>query len=132
MRRSNNHEPGAVGQEILTQSLQAVPIVDQPVSATLRHIPLAVRGAEAECRRGAGSDRSGVAYALSRSTGSIMMSNTTSDRSRVSASDPSEVRYFGKKHGLTDDQVRDLIKQHGNDRKTLEEAIAGVKGPTTV
>jgi hypothetical protein len=55
------------------------------------------------------------------------MGNTTSDRSRVAASDPSEVRYFGKKHGLTDDQVRDLIKQHGNDRKTLEEAVAKLK-----
>ena len=51
------------------------------------------------------------------------MGNTTSDRSRVAASDPSEVRYFGKKHGLTDEQVLDLIKQHGNDRKTLEEAV---------
>lgn len=55
------------------------------------------------------------------------MGNTTSDRSRVAASDPSEVRYFGKKHGLTDDQVRGLIKQHGNDRKTLEEAVAKLK-----
>ena len=55
------------------------------------------------------------------------MGNTTSDRSRVAASDPSEVRYFGKKHGLPDDQVRDLIKQHGNDRKTLEEAVAKLK-----
>lgn len=58
------------------------------------------------------------------------MGNTTSDRSRVAASDPSEVRYFGKKHGLTDDQVRDLIKQHGNDRKTLEAAVASMGGPT--
>jgi hypothetical protein len=55
------------------------------------------------------------------------MGNTTSDRSRVAASDPSEVRYFGKKHGLTDDQVIDLIKQYGNDRKTLEEAVARTK-----
>jgi len=52
------------------------------------------------------------------------MSNTASDRSRVSASDPSEVRYFGKKHGLSDEQVLDLIKQHGNDRNTLEAAVA--------
>ena len=57
------------------------------------------------------------------------MGNTTSDRSRVAASDPSEVRYFGKKHGLTDDQVKDLIKQHGNDRKTLEAAVASMSGP---
>lgn len=52
------------------------------------------------------------------------MSNTQSDRSRVSASDPSEVRYFADKHNLTSDQVLDLIKQHGNDRKTLEEAVS--------
>lgn len=51
------------------------------------------------------------------------MGNTTSDRSRVSASDPSEVRYFGKKHGLTDEQVHDLIREFGNDRATLEEAV---------
>ena len=55
------------------------------------------------------------------------MGNTTSDRSWVAASDPSEVRYFGKKHGLTDDEVQALIKQHGNDRKTLEEAVAKAK-----
>ena len=59
------------------------------------------------------------------------MSNSQSDRSRVAASDPSEVRYFGKKHGLTDDQVHALIKQHGNDRKTLEAAVAGSKGSST-
>jgi hypothetical protein len=58
----------------------------------------------------------------------MKMGNTASDRSRVAASDPSEVRYFGKKHGLTDDQVRDLIKQHGNDRKTLEAEVANLKG----
>lgn len=51
------------------------------------------------------------------------MGNTAADRRTVAASDPSEVRYFGKKHGLTDEQVLDLIKQHGNDRKTLEEAV---------
>ena len=55
------------------------------------------------------------------------MSNSQSDRSRVAASDPSEVRYFGKKHGLSDQEVKDLIKQHGNDRKTLEAAVAEMK-----
>jgi hypothetical protein len=55
------------------------------------------------------------------------MSNTAADRRTVSASDPNEVRYFGKKHGLTDQQVLDLIKQHGNDRKTLEAAVASAK-----
>ena len=57
------------------------------------------------------------------------MSNTQSDRSRVAASDPGEVRYFGKKHGLTDDQVHALIKEHGNNRATLEAAVAASKGP---
>jgi hypothetical protein len=59
------------------------------------------------------------------------MGNTTSDRSRVAASDPSEVRYFARKHGLTDDQVLDLIKQHGNDRATLEAEVAKLTGPAT-
>jgi hypothetical protein len=52
------------------------------------------------------------------------MGNTAADRRTVSASDPSEVRYFAHKHGLTTDQVLDLIKQHGNDRATLEQAVA--------
>jgi hypothetical protein len=57
------------------------------------------------------------------------MGNTTSDRGQVAASQPHEVRYFGQKHGLTDDQVLDLIKQHGNDRATLEAEVAKLKGP---
>jgi len=59
------------------------------------------------------------------------MSNSQSDRSRVAASDPSEVRYFANKHGLTSEQVLDLIKEHGNDRATLEQAVASIKGSTT-
>jgi hypothetical protein len=59
------------------------------------------------------------------------MSNSQSDRSRVAASDPSEVRYFANKHGLTSVQVLELIKQHGNDRATLEQAVASSKGTTT-
>ena len=58
------------------------------------------------------------------------MGNTTSDRSRVAASDPSEVRYFANKHGLTSEQVLELIKQHGNDRGTLEAAVAQMSGPS--
>ena len=46
------------------------------------------------------------------------------DRNRVSASEPHEVRYFAQKHGLTEQQVLDLIKEHGNDRTTLEEAVS--------
>jgi len=61
------------------------------------------------------------------------MGNTAADRRTVSASDPGEVRYFADKHGLTSEQVLDLIKQFGNDRKTLESkvpSIATIKTPT--
>jgi hypothetical protein len=51
------------------------------------------------------------------------MSNSTSDRSRVAAGDPNEVRYFANKHGISEEQVQDLIREFGNDRKTLEEAV---------
>ncbi len=51
------------------------------------------------------------------------MSNSASDRSHVAASDPSEVHYFAKKHGITDQQVHELIREFGNDRATLEEAV---------
>ena len=55
------------------------------------------------------------------------MSNSQSDRSRVAASDPSEVRYFANKHGITNQQVLDLIKEVGNDRKMLEAAVDKIK-----
>jgi uncharacterized protein DUF3606 len=55
------------------------------------------------------------------------MSNSKSDRSRVAASDPSEVRYFAKKHGITDQQVIELIKEVGNDRAKLEAALTKIK-----
>lgn len=57
------------------------------------------------------------------------MGNTAADRRTVAASDPSEVSYFAKKHGLTSEQVLDLIKQHGNDRKTLEAAVGKLATP---
>jgi hypothetical protein len=50
--------------------------------------------------------------------------------SRTAVSPGGEVRYFASKHGLSSDQVLDLIKQFGNDRKTLESKVASIKGPT--
>jgi hypothetical protein len=49
------------------------------------------------------------------------------DRARVSASEPHEVRYFAQKHGISENQVRELISEHGNDRETLEQAVAQLK-----
>jgi len=54
------------------------------------------------------------------------------DRNRVSASEPHEVRYFASKHGLSEQQVLDLIKQHGNDRATLEAEVEKMKGPAAI
>lgn len=49
------------------------------------------------------------------------------DRSRVSASEDYEVRYFAEKHGISMDQARRLILQHGNDRETLDRAAEALK-----
>jgi hypothetical protein len=54
------------------------------------------------------------------------------DRSRVSANEPHEVRYFASKHGLSEQQVLDLIRQHGNDRAALEAAVEKMKGPAAI
>ena len=46
------------------------------------------------------------------------------DNNRVAAGQDHEVDYFAKKHGLTHDEVLELIKVVGNKRADLEEAIA--------
>lgn len=45
------------------------------------------------------------------------------DRSRVSADEEYEVRYFAEEHGITVEQARELIRMHGNDREVLEQEI---------
>lgn len=42
------------------------------------------------------------------------------DRDWVSADEDYEVEYFAQKVGPTPQQVRELIRKHGNDRATLE------------
>jgi len=49
------------------------------------------------------------------------------DRTRVSATDDYEVRYFAEKNGISIQQTRDLIAKHGNDRETLERAAKQIK-----
>ena len=46
------------------------------------------------------------------------------DRSQVSVSDDYEVQDFADKHGISPEQVRQLIARHGNDRQVLERAVA--------
>ena len=45
------------------------------------------------------------------------------DRSRVAASEPCEVEYFARKHGLTQPQARDIVDKEGPDRKTCDRAV---------
>jgi hypothetical protein len=44
------------------------------------------------------------------------------DASRVAAGQGYEVNYFARKHGITAQQARDLIKEVGNDREKLNAA----------
>jgi hypothetical protein len=44
------------------------------------------------------------------------------DRSRVAADQDYEVQHFAEKHGLSPQQVRDLIGRVGNSREKLEQA----------
>lgn len=49
------------------------------------------------------------------------------DRDRVNGSEPYEVEYFARNNGVTAAQTRELIKQHGNDRATLEREAKKLK-----
>ena len=49
------------------------------------------------------------------------------DRARVSGEEGYEVEYFARKHGITPQQARDLIKEIGNDRKKLDAAAEKLK-----
>jgi hypothetical protein len=49
------------------------------------------------------------------------------DRDRVSASEPYEVAYFAKKHGISSDDAKRIIKQHGSDRDSADRAASKLK-----
>jgi tellurite resistance protein len=50
------------------------------------------------------------------------------DRARVSGSEPYEVDYFAKKHGLSRGEAETLIERVGNDREALNAAASEGKG----
>ena len=50
------------------------------------------------------------------------------DRARVSGSEPYEVEYFASRHGLSQQQARELISSVGNNRAKLDAAAVGIKG----
>ena len=49
------------------------------------------------------------------------------DRDRISAEDDYEIEYFAQKNGITLQQVRELIRKHGNSRAALEIAAEAVR-----
>lgn len=50
------------------------------------------------------------------------------DRSRVAGGEAYEVEYFAAKHGLSQEQARELIARIGNDRVKLDEAAQKLTG----
>jgi hypothetical protein len=49
------------------------------------------------------------------------------DRNRVSASEPYEVAYFAKKHGIPNEDAKRIIKQHGGDRDAADKAASKLR-----
>ena len=49
------------------------------------------------------------------------------DRDRVAGGQEYEVEYFARKHGLSAEQARQLIKEHGNSRDVLDREAEKLK-----
>ncbi len=49
------------------------------------------------------------------------------DRGRVAGDEDYEVHAFANRHGMTPDEVRELIERVGNDRDALERAAAKLR-----
>jgi hypothetical protein len=49
------------------------------------------------------------------------------DRARVAGGEGYEVYDFASRHGISPDEVRDMIKRVGNDRTKLEQEVARLK-----
>ena len=47
-----------------------------------------------------------------------------SDRRKVANSEPYDVEYFARKHNISREQARNLIRQIGNDRDKLNAAAS--------
>jgi hypothetical protein len=49
------------------------------------------------------------------------------DRMRVAAEEEYEVAAFARRHGMTPQEVRDMIERIGNDREALEREAAKLR-----
>ena len=50
------------------------------------------------------------------------------DRDRVSAGEGYELEYFARKHGISQDQAKQLIATFGNDRAKLDAEAEKLSG----
>jgi len=49
------------------------------------------------------------------------------DRNRVSASEPYEIEYFAKKHGISTEDAKRIVMRHGTDRDACDKAANRLK-----
>jgi hypothetical protein len=49
------------------------------------------------------------------------------DRRRVAGGQDYEVEHFAQKRGITQEQARRLVEQHGNDREKLDRAAEALR-----
>jgi hypothetical protein len=49
------------------------------------------------------------------------------DRARVAAGEDYEVHDFARRHGVSPDEVRDMISRVGNSREALEREVMRLK-----
>jgi hypothetical protein len=49
------------------------------------------------------------------------------DRARVAAEEDYEVAAFARRHGMTPDEVREMVDRIGNDRDALEREAAKLR-----
>ena len=54
------------------------------------------------------------------------------DRSRVASGEDYEVQHFAERHGISAEEARRLIKEHGNDRAKLDEMASKMKRKTNI
>lgn len=55
------------------------------------------------------------------------MKRSAQDRRRVSVSEPYEVNYFARKHGLSRDVALEIIRQAGGDREKANKLAEAKK-----
>ncbi|WFU88975.1 DUF3606 domain-containing protein [Rhizobium sp. CC1099] len=49
------------------------------------------------------------------------------DQNRVAVGGRYEVTYFAKKHGISSEDARRIVKQHGSDRDAADKAAGRLK-----